>query len=556
LRAPIEWTYRLLALSQQRLLCRLALVSGSFDVDTVEAMSRPASRVEAGDDLAALVEFHLVDPVPVTARLQLPFSVRAFGVQQLHECGEYESARDAHIAMRASEARPAAAGIALGDDARWLGELELDKDDLFAALDAAIAGEMVDYAIDLVLGLAPVWDMCGYHSAQQERVERTVKLARQFDRKNASVSEVLTWSALLGLRHGATVDPIELLDRLREAEALARAVHDDGALLRALTCQLIALPYSFDVAAAERASKEGLALAARVNHEHWRGMLEALSGMLAHQSGDDDRAIRFGRAAVVRARRVHDRRTLVLATLLLMPLRRRYPEIASAALGEEALRGAREARLTLYEGLLLQSLVSDAVFAGDLGAALDWATELLEFARTTPNSSVVGYLLLNIAHLSAACRDDEDAALLHGTIRDSLEVLNGHLAPQQIEAYEARFTPVRAALGDRFDVLVEQGARWMSQTALENAAAYVEGARARREREKLNVPTTTGPVLTNRQREVLRLIVAGCGNKEIAARLGVSPNTVRHHTTAIYRTLDVRDRTEATAVALRSGLVR
>ena len=61
--------------------------------------------------------------------------------------------------------------------------------------------------------------------------------------------------------------------------------------------------------------------------------------------------------------------------------------------------------------------------------------------------------------------------------------------------------------------------------------------------------------LTNRQREVLALLVSGLGNKEIAARLGVSTKTVMHHTTAIYRTLGVRGRAEAAVLAIRTGLI-
>ena len=57
--------------------------------------------------------------------------------------------------------------------------------------------------------------------------------------------------------------------------------------------------------------------------------------------------------------------------------------------------------------------------------------------------------------------------------------------------------------------------------------------------------------LTRRQREVLDLLVEGLSNKEIAARLDVSPKTVMHHTMAIYRALGVRGRAEAAVVAIR-----
>ncbi|MBX0326216.1 response regulator transcription factor [Oscillochloris sp. ZM17-4] len=54
-----------------------------------------------------------------------------------------------------------------------------------------------------------------------------------------------------------------------------------------------------------------------------------------------------------------------------------------------------------------------------------------------------------------------------------------------------------------------------------------------------------GEPLSEREREVLRLIAAGMRNAEIAARLIVSENTVKAHVKSIYRKLDVGDRVQA-----------
>ena len=51
--------------------------------------------------------------------------------------------------------------------------------------------------------------------------------------------------------------------------------------------------------------------------------------------------------------------------------------------------------------------------------------------------------------------------------------------------------------------------------------------------------------LTPRQRELLRLLAAGCTNTQIARRLGISEGTVRSHLDAIYTRLDVSSRTAA-----------
>lgn len=60
--------------------------------------------------------------------------------------------------------------------------------------------------------------------------------------------------------------------------------------------------------------------------------------------------------------------------------------------------------------------------------------------------------------------------------------------------------------------------------------------------------------LTQRESEVLALLVAGLSNKAIAGKLVVSEETVKSHARSIYRKLDVADRAGATAVALREGV--
>jgi len=60
--------------------------------------------------------------------------------------------------------------------------------------------------------------------------------------------------------------------------------------------------------------------------------------------------------------------------------------------------------------------------------------------------------------------------------------------------------------------------------------------------------------LTTREREVLNLIAAGLGNAAIAARLGVSPNTIANHISNIFAKLQVASRAEAIVQARNAGL--
>jgi DNA-binding NarL/FixJ family response regulator len=60
--------------------------------------------------------------------------------------------------------------------------------------------------------------------------------------------------------------------------------------------------------------------------------------------------------------------------------------------------------------------------------------------------------------------------------------------------------------------------------------------------------------LTQRESEVLSLLVAGLSNRAIAAKLVVSEETVKTHSRGVYRKLGVADRAGAVAVALREGV--
>jgi DNA-binding NarL/FixJ family response regulator len=62
--------------------------------------------------------------------------------------------------------------------------------------------------------------------------------------------------------------------------------------------------------------------------------------------------------------------------------------------------------------------------------------------------------------------------------------------------------------------------------------------------------------LSQRESEVLGLIVAGLSNRAIAGRLVIGDETVKSHTRAIYRKLGVSDRAGAVAAALREGVFR
>ena len=64
-----------------------------------------------------------------------------------------------------------------------------------------------------------------------------------------------------------------------------------------------------------------------------------------------------------------------------------------------------------------------------------------------------------------------------------------------------------------------------------------------------------GTVLSNRERQILALLADGLVNKQIAARLGISTNTVKTHLELLFDKLGVTTRAEAVATGVRRGLL-
>jgi NarL family two-component system response regulator LiaR len=68
-------------------------------------------------------------------------------------------------------------------------------------------------------------------------------------------------------------------------------------------------------------------------------------------------------------------------------------------------------------------------------------------------------------------------------------------------------------------------------------------------------PPAPGFDLTEREREVLTLMIEGLNNTQIAGRLTVSPSTIKSHVSNILSKLGVASRTEAVTLALRNDIV-
>jgi two-component system, NarL family, nitrate/nitrite response regulator NarL len=99
---------------------------------------------------------------------------------------------------------------------------------------------------------------------------------------------------------------------------------------------------------------------------------------------------------------------------------------------------------------------------------------------------------------------------------------------------------------------VMAGQSWISQTVVDDLLDVVRGLA----HQTAGASPRQQPFgLTNREREVLSLVVAGCANKEIAQRFAVSEETIKHHLTRMFDKVGAANRLELAMTATRVGLV-
>jgi two-component system, NarL family, response regulator DevR len=83
----------------------------------------------------------------------------------------------------------------------------------------------------------------------------------------------------------------------------------------------------------------------------------------------------------------------------------------------------------------------------------------------------------------------------------------------------------------------------------------VAGGILERTRSQSGASAGRRPALNSSQFEILRLVSEGFSNREIAAKINLSENTVKSHLQEIFRKLEVRNRVEAALLASREGWI-
>jgi len=106
----------------------------------------------------------------------------------------------------------------------------------------------------------------------------------------------------------------------------------------------------------------------------------------------------------------------------------------------------------------------------------------------------------------------------------------------------------------RLRELLRRDAEIVFVAEVEHADLVLDDANAARPVSSVP-PAEAGAALTARERDVLRLMADGLGNKGIGAALGISSHTAKYHVASVLAKLDVHSRTEAVTRGLREGLL-
>lgn len=206
----------------------------------------------------------------------------------------------------------------------------------------------------------------------------------------------------------------------------------------------------------------------------------------------------------------------------------------------DAARRAADETLAVVPGcfriLALLARANIAMAQGQAEQAERDAHEALTVAANTQAFIRVDDTLECLACLAAAEGNDAYAVRLFGAADTQRRRIGHPRFPMYQADYDTAVASAREALPpEDFDTWWAEGAA----LSIDEAIAYAQRGRGERKR-----PSTGWGSLTPMELDVVRLVQEGLGNKEIGARLFISPRTVQTHLTHVYAKLGVTSRVQ------------
>lgn len=519
MRDAIAWSHDLLPEAERALFRRLAVFAGGFTLDAVEAVIGDAARrlpaTTAGatvlDGIASLVDKSLL--VPATdrdgaRRYRMLETIREFASERLDASGEADIMWRAQADWLLDLARRHPLEPFLPDDQAWLNWLEdelANVRDVLAWLDRH---DERPRAARLAGALGWFWFVRSHFREGRVILERVLAAGDPPTPLRTTIVVILGLIAVMEDEFG----PVGNL--VTGELTIARAAGDMPGVSRLLIVLGIDATIRGAYGEAAKVLNEALALAISLEDPRQRVSLAS--------------SARANLGVVYRGQG-------------------RFAEAMSAL---EAARAGHHATGSVRGELLAVGDLGDvASDIGNYGLARDRYREAVTIAWTIGELRAIVEGLEAVAFLGAAGGQPGPATRLLAAA-ERLRERQGLLAqvPVTRAKREEAISTARTALGeDAF------AAAWSGGAALDVDEAITEALAV------LEPPTTTasspGVSLTAREREVMRLLVAGHTDRAIGEELFIGTRTVESHVGRIFAKLGVRTRAAAVAAALTSGLV-
>jgi predicted ATPase/class 3 adenylate cyclase/DNA-binding CsgD family transcriptional regulator len=561
LRDTIAWSYDLLSVGEQTLFRRLAVFAGGWTLEAAEALC--AGDGDGGavlNGLASLVDANLVLHAADrtgASRFTMLETIREYAVDRLEASSDASVLREGHARLFLALAEEAAPHYAGRDRRTWLDRLEIEHDNLRAAL--AWFTEQTEDEAALRLGGALGWFWCqrGDHTEGRHRLKHALARTLSTDRTPVR-AQALRWAGQIALLQG---DYEAARAQLVESAAIFGEQGDRRGRAFALWYVGSVDYFTGDIVHARAMVEQSLALFRDLGDTWGTASILNLLGLIAavpQGYTENLRPLFEESLALFRAAGDEDSTAEPLTSLGRVALR--SGDLAGArTLLETALALRRERGDPFMIAHSLTVLGDVARREGKLAEANERLIEGLTLFRQVGSRLGVTLCLTAFAIAATAARQPARAARLFGAAEALRGMIGGAIVLTDPDEYDRSVRSVRTQLGD--DAIARLWASGRSlplEQAIAEALTPPNAHAGEREAASPASPAGHNTVLpdglTDRQADYLRLLADGRTNMEIAEALVVSENAVEQMLVRLYDKIQARNRADAIRYAIAHGL--
>jgi non-specific serine/threonine protein kinase len=558
LRAAIDWSFDLLTPEEGTLLCQLAIFDAGCTLDAVETVcaENGITKQDTLDLLSSLVDKSLVVAETVgqaEARYKLLETIREYALDKLDELGEIVPLRDRHLDFFVSRAEEIAPKLQQSSPYQglWMIWLDGEMDNIRAALDWALESSQVEAGLRLAEALLIFWTI---HGSMQEGLNWHERLLAQADEH---VNIMLRARAALnaGMLAGLLGDTSAARAYERTTVTLCQAAGKEGAQLLALAQAPINLAaiINGDFAGVYTTLEHSRQLSPEVEDELELPFGLATQGLAAIGLGKYQIARSLLEEALPAQQKVGDPWRIAVIISFLAHLEHWEQNYGRArVLYEEALTGFREVGATHEEPRTLQGLAHVHLQQGHLEQAYALICESVMAYQGEGNPKGLGECLIGFGVLASECGMPAEAVRLLTTGATHGKSLYLALLLSEGKEYDRYLAAARSQLTEQqFEQAQEIGRSQTLEEALEYALALPLASAT----PATKIHAGFGG-LTEREREIVALIVQGKRNSEIAEHLVLSKRTVEKHVANILSKLELASRAQIVRWAMEHNLAK